>query len=79
MQCTDNPHETVNVRICARRTTQHDLVSVIPDEIREREREIKPEKEKSVTVVFSCGHSFFGTNNRCLIFLFFFLRNWLWN
>ena len=34
----------VNAWICARRTTHHDLVSVIPDE--KRERTLKHEKEK---------------------------------
>ena len=35
---------------------------------REREREVKHEKEKSFIVVISCGHNVFGINNRCNIF-----------
>ena len=32
-------HEKVNAWICARRTTHHDLVSVVPDEMSSREKE----------------------------------------
>ena len=55
MCTTDNPHEKVNVWICARRTTHHDLVSVIPDEKNAKE---KKRKDKYVTVVMSMLLSF---------------------
>ena len=57
--------------ICARRTTDHDLISVIPDKKdnrQEREREVKNEPCKSATVVNFCGLSVFLINKSCKIF-----------
>ena len=48
--CTSFSHE--KLWICARPTTDHDLVSVIPDKKKKRKRKRKGDKCKSATVVF---------------------------
>ena len=75
-------HEKVNVWICARQTTHHDLVSVIPDEREKREREVKHEKCKSVTVAFFADLMFFfELRNSVRIFLvrILILTKWFLN